>query len=141
MDRRTFLAATGTGATALTLGAVTTPAMSAPATTASRARAVHASDTPLLRRWFRDTYHSIEAMTTDIGLAADKINLDAPGGPVPSQNTSPTNIGCGLWSTVAAAGLGVIDQDTMRHAARTDRHGRREARTAPRFLAQLVRRP
>ncbi|MFJ6819162.1 glucoamylase family protein [Streptomyces niveus] len=114
MDRRTFLAAAGTGATALTLGAVTTPAMSAPATTASRARAVHASDTPLLRRWFRDTYHSIEAMTTDIGLAADKINLDAPGGPVPSQNTSPTNIGCGLWSTVAAAGLGVIDQETMR---------------------------
>ncbi|QHY97914.1 hypothetical protein SSPS47_22645 [Streptomyces sp. S4.7] len=114
MDRRTFLAAAGTGATALTLGAVTTPAVSAPASAASRARAVHASDTPLLHRWFRDTYHSIEAMTTDIGLAADKINLDAPGGPVPSQNTSPTNIGCGLWSTVAAAGLGVIDQDTMR---------------------------
>ncbi|MFC8830856.1 glucoamylase family protein [Streptomyces sp. NPDC057137] len=114
MDRRTFLAAAGTGATALSLGAVTTPAVSAPAAAASRARVVHASDTPLLLRWFRDTYHSIEAMTTDIGLAADKINLDAPGGPVPSQNTSPTNIGCGLWSTVAAAGLGVIDQDTLR---------------------------
>ncbi|MFE3207432.1 glucoamylase family protein [Streptomyces niveus] len=114
MDRRTFLAAAGTGATALTLGAVTTPAVSAPASAASRSRVVHASDTPLLHRWFRDTYHSIEAMTTDIGLAADKINLDAPGGPVPLQNTSPTNIGCGLWSTVAAAGLGVIDQDTMR---------------------------
>lgn len=114
MDRRTFLAAAGTGATALALGSVTTPAMSAPASAASRARVVHASDTPLLHRWFRDTYHSIEVMTTDIGLAADKINLDAPGGPVPSQNTSPTNIGCGLWSTVAAAGLGVISQDTMR---------------------------
>ncbi|MFD3519704.1 glucoamylase family protein [Streptomyces sp. NPDC058653] len=113
MDRRTFLAAAGTGATALSLGAVTTPAMSAPTGSASRARVVHASDTPLLRRWFRDTYHSIEVMTTDIGLAADKINLDASGGPVPSQNTSPTNIGCGLWSTVAAAGLGVIDQDTL----------------------------
>ncbi|MFC8078239.1 glucoamylase family protein [Streptomyces sp. NPDC057307] len=114
MDRRTFLAAAGTGATALSLGAVTTTAVSAPAAAASRARVVHASDTPLLLRWFRDTYHSIEAMTTDIGLAADKIDLDAPGGPVPSQNTSPTNIGCGIWSTVAAAGLGVIDQDTLR---------------------------
>ncbi|MET4925618.1 glucoamylase family protein [Streptomyces sp. PSRA5] len=114
MDRRTFLAAAGTGATALSLGAVTTPAMSAPTAAASRARVVHASDTPLLLSWFRDTYHSIEAMTTGIGLAADKIDLDAPGGPVPSQNTSPTNIGCGLWSTVAAAGLGVIDQDTLR---------------------------
>ncbi|MEV0776228.1 glucoamylase family protein [Streptomyces sp. NPDC050433] len=113
MDRRTFLAAAGTGATALSLGAFATPAVSAPASAASRARAAHASDTSELLRWFRDTYHSIEAMTTDIGLAADKINLDAPGGPVPSQNTSPTNIGCGLWSTVAAAGLGVIDEDTM----------------------------
>ncbi|WP_329382147.1 glucoamylase family protein [Streptomyces sp. NBC_01716] len=113
MDRRTFLAAAGTGATALSLGALATPAVSAPTAVASRARAAHASDTPQLLRWFRDTYHSIEAMTTDIGLAADKISLDAPGGPVPSQNTSPTNIGCGLWSTVAAAGLGVIDEDTM----------------------------
>ncbi|MFE2595243.1 glucoamylase family protein [Streptomyces sp. NPDC059396] len=114
MDRRTFLTAAGTGAAALSLGAVSAPALAAPAVSASRAGVPHTSDTALLRRWFRDTYHSIEAMTTDLGLAADKIDVSGPGTPVPSRNTSPTNIGCGLWSTVAAAGLGVIDQDTMR---------------------------
>ncbi|MGW2110275.1 glucoamylase family protein [Streptomyces sp. NPDC001948] len=108
MNRRTFLTAAGTGAAALSLGAVAAP----PAGAAARpARGSHA---PLLLRWFRDTYRSIEAMTTDFGLAVDKIDVSGPGAPVQSRQTSPTNIGCGLWSTVAAAGLGVIDDDTMR---------------------------
>ncbi|MFE6663463.1 glucoamylase family protein [Streptomyces sp. NPDC057697] len=107
MDRRTFLTAAGTGAAALSLGAVAAP----PAGAADRpARGAHA---PLLLRWFRDTYRSIEAMTTGLGLAVDKIDVSGPGAPVQSRQTSPTNIGCGLWSTVAAAGLGVIGHDTM----------------------------
>lgn len=119
MDRRTFLTATGTGAAALSLGAVSAPwANAVPASrsapSADAARLVHSSDTPLLLRWFRDTYHSIEAMTTGLGLAVDKIDLSGPGGPVQSRQTSPTNIGCGLWSTVAAGGLGVISDATMR---------------------------
>lgn len=105
MDRRTFLTAAGTGAAALSLGAVTAPAAVAAPT-----------DPRLLKTWFRDTYRSIEAMTTDFGLVTDKIDLSGPGAPVQSAQTSPTNIGCGLWSTVAAAGLGVIRESTMLRA-------------------------
>ena len=107
MDRRTFLTAAGTGAAALSLGAVSAPS-------ASAAQPVHALDTPQLLHWFRDTYRSIEAMTTEFGLATDKIDVSGPGAPVQSRQTSPTNIGCGLWSTVAAAGLGVISESAMR---------------------------
>ncbi|MFF9506470.1 glucoamylase family protein [Streptomyces sp. NPDC014724] len=110
MDRRTFLTAAGTGAAALSLGAVSVPSAGA----AQSGQSAQGPDTALLRRWFRDTYRSIEAMTTDFGLAVDKIDVSGPGAPVQSRQTSPTNIGCGLWSTVAAAGLGVIDDATMR---------------------------
>ncbi|SDK15525.1 glucoamylase family protein [Streptomyces indicus] len=111
MDRRTFLMAAGAGG-ALALTA-------APAATAAEA-APTASEAALLRTWFRSTYRSIEAMTTDFGLAADKIDVSGSGLPVPSVQTSPTNIGCGLWSTAAAGGLGVISRDAMeRRLART----------------------
>ncbi|MFF9398370.1 glucoamylase family protein [Streptomyces sp. NPDC014744] len=121
MDRRTFLTAAGTGAAALSLGAVSVssasavPAANTVGTTGATgaARLAHGSNAALLRRWFRDTYRSMEAMTTDFGLAVDKIDVSGPGAPVQSRQTSPTNIGCGLWSTVAAAGLGVIDGSTM----------------------------
>ncbi|SCK18810.1 glucoamylase family protein [Streptomyces sp. WMMB 322] len=103
MKRRTILTA-GAGATAaLALGGAT----ATPASARSR------TTTALLHRWFRDTYASIEAMHTDFGLAADKIDVSGAE-PKRSVQTSPTNIGCGLWSTVAAAGLGVISRPTMR---------------------------
>lgn len=106
MDRRTFLAtAAGAGAAALTLGG-------APAAFA-RPSSAQSDDTKLLHTWFRATYRSIVAMTTDFGLTADKIDVSGPGRPLPSVQTSPTNIGCGLWSTVAAAGLGVISPAAM----------------------------
>ncbi|MFE0171422.1 glucoamylase family protein [Streptomyces sp. NPDC059002] len=115
MDRRTFLAA-GAGAAALSLGAAPT-ATAAPRITSFRPRS---ADAPLLRKWFRSTYRSIEAMTTGLGLAADKIDVSGSGAPVPSRQTSPTNIGCGLWSTVAARGLGVLGEGAMhRRLART----------------------
>lgn len=82
MDRRTFLTAAGTGAAALSLGAVT-------ASPAGAAQPVRGSHAPLLLRWFRDTYRSIEAMTTDFGLAVDKIDVSGPGAPVQSRQTSP----------------------------------------------------
>ncbi|WP_406497103.1 hypothetical protein OG936_23015 [Streptomyces sp. NBC_00846] len=113
MDRRTFLTAAGTGAAALSLGAVAVPSAGAAQLTQSSVPAQGAG-TPLLMRWFRDTYRSIEAMTTDFGLATDKIDVSGSGAPVQSRQTSPTNIGCGLWSTVAAAGLGVISDATMK---------------------------
>ncbi|MGW3951676.1 glucoamylase family protein [Streptomyces sp. NPDC004752] len=104
MDRRTFLTAAGVGGAALALG-------STPAATAAPA----VSETSLLRTWFRSTYRSIEAMTTDLGLVTDKVDVSGSGAPVPSVQTSPTNIGCGLWSTAAAGGLGVIARETMEH--------------------------
>ncbi|MEU6422983.1 glucoamylase family protein [Streptomyces spiralis] len=106
MKRRTFLTAAVAGTAAL--GTATSVA---PATAASQPRA--ASDPGLLRTWFEATYRSLTAMTTDLGLAADKIDVSGAGTPVPSPQTSPTNIGCGLWSTVAAAGLGVISPSVM----------------------------
>jgi hypothetical protein len=102
MKRRTILAAGAGASAALALGAPATPA-------AARSRAT----TELLHRWFRDTYASIEAMHSELGLAADKIDVSGAK-PKRSVQTSPTNIGCGIWSTVAAAGLGVISGRTMR---------------------------
>lgn len=62
MDRRTFLTAAGTGAAALSVGA-----LSAPSATAGPASTAAGTDTAQLLAWFRDTYRSIEAMTTDFG--------------------------------------------------------------------------
>ncbi|GAA2072961.1 hypothetical protein GCM10009801_25920 [Streptomyces albiaxialis] len=98
MRRRTFLTATAAtaGAAALTTGLGTGTAGAA------------SRDSRLLT-WFRDTHRSIEAMTTGFGLTADNLDLSGPA-PVLSRVTSPTNIGCGLWTTVAAAGLGVLER-------------------------------
>lgn len=87
MKRRTFLATAAGASTALALGATGTAG---------------ADTDALLRRWFRDTYRSIEALTTGFGLTADTMDVTASR-LTPSVNTSPTNIGCGLWATVAAA--------------------------------------
>lgn len=108
MDRRTFLTAAGAGAAA----ALCLKTARATTDTTSPTAAEAVDREPLLR-WFRDTYRSFEALTTDFGLPADKMDLGGPGAPVLSRETSPTNIGCGLWSTVAAAGLGVISRGTM----------------------------
>jgi hypothetical protein len=115
MDRRTFLTAAGTGAGALALGLA-----SAPDAFAAAATSAPGADAALLRTCFRATYRSITAMTTGLGLTSDKIDVSGPGHPVPARQTSPTNIGSGLWSTVAAAGLGVISRaDMHRDLSRT----------------------
>lgn len=105
MHRRTLLGAAAGASAALALGA-------APA--AARASASRSGDVEsVLRGWFADTYRSLEAMVSpESGLPADNIAFGA-GSPAQSENTSSTNIGCWLWSTVAAAGLGVIDQSEM----------------------------
>ncbi|MFI9598574.1 glucoamylase family protein [Streptomyces sp. NPDC052043] len=104
MNRRRFLTAAGTAAAAT---CVTAPTAHAATPTRPDREAA------LLRTWFTATYRSITAMTTDFGLTADKIDVSGDGRPVLSAQTSPTNIGCGLWSTVAAAGLGVISHSAM----------------------------
>ncbi|MGW4048126.1 glucoamylase family protein [Streptomyces sp. NPDC004721] len=104
MNRRRFLTTAGAAAAAT---CVTAPTAHAATPTGTD------RETALLRSWFSATYRSIAAMTTDFGLTADKIDVSGAGTPVLSAQTSPTNIGCGLWSTVAAAGLGVISSATM----------------------------
>ncbi|MCW8380778.1 glucoamylase family protein [Streptomyces justiciae] len=102
MNRRRFLTAATASAAAV---CATGPS--------ALARTSTASDGAPLRTWFEATYRSITAMTTEFGLTADKIDVSGPSTPIPSPQTSPTNIGCGLWSTVAAAGLGVISPSLM----------------------------
>ncbi|MFF0223359.1 glucoamylase family protein [Streptomyces sp. NPDC004629] len=107
MNRRRFL-------TAATASAAAVCATGPSAFAGSSPHAGTASGSGRLRAWFEATYRSITAMTTDFGLTADKIDVRGTGTPVVSSQTSPTNIGCGLWSTVAAAGLGVISPSLMR---------------------------
>ena len=53
-------------------------------------------------RWARDTWHSLDAMTTPAtGLPADNIPESLAAG-ARSGYTSPTNIGGYLWSTIVA---------------------------------------
>ncbi|WP_281533733.1 glucoamylase family protein [Cryobacterium breve] len=74
-----------------------------------------------------DTWTSLAAMTdTTTGLPADALEGDLSA---PSDNTSPTNIGGYLWSTIAARDLGVI--------SRTDAYTR--LRTTLATLAGLER--
>lgn len=63
-----------------------------------------------LRRWARDTWRSLVALTDPAtGLPAD--HLDASLAPASrSRYTSPTNIGGLLWCTVGARELGLIDK-------------------------------
>ena len=91
MDRRTFLTAAGTGAAALSLGAVTAPAAVAAPT-----------DPRLLKTWFRDTYRSIEAMTTDFGLVTDKIDLSGiDANSTAGANDAFTFVGSAAFTSVA----------------------------------------
>lgn len=106
MNRRTFLTTATAGAAALTAAL---PLASASAPACGRL----APDSAPLRTWFEATYRSMTGMTTELGLTADTMDVSGTGTPVPSTQTSPTNIGCVLWSTVAAAGLGVISGSVM----------------------------
>ncbi|HEY5880511.1 MAG TPA: DUF3131 domain-containing protein [Nakamurella sp.] len=64
-----------------------------------------------IRRWARDTWASMVAMTDErTGLTADNID-DAPlSNPNRSGYTSPTNIGGYMWSAIVARELGLISK-------------------------------
>lgn len=64
-------------------------------------------DREVLRRWARDTWHSLVAMADpDTGLVSDNITGDLS---MPGVYTSPTNIGGYLWSTIVARDLRIIN--------------------------------
>lgn len=93
-------------ATALAL-ALTTAAPIA----ASAGGGQHGSNDPLLG-YASDTWQSLAAMTDETtGLPADKLSGDLS---TRSINTSPTNIGGYLWSTIVARDLGIIDKREAR---------------------------
>ncbi|MGP5290104.1 glucoamylase family protein [Brachybacterium tyrofermentans] len=119
IPRRTLLTVPLLGAGAA-LGAVgaASPALAAPAPTPSGAGLSTAGlpalvgtagggrDERLLRRWAKDTWRSLDAMTVrSTGLVSDTIEADLTGH---SRHTSPTNIGGYLWSTLLARELRLI---------------------------------
>ncbi|RKN07041.1 glucoamylase family protein [Streptomyces radicis] len=112
MKRRTFLTVSAATSGAVALAAPPASASSAarPGGVATRPAGRGVEDQ--LRGWFADTYRSLEAMVADSGLPCDALTLSGER-PTRSENTSVTNIGCWLWSTVAAAGLGVIGEEEM----------------------------
>jgi hypothetical protein len=69
-----------------------------------------------LERYARDTWASFVAMTDETtGLPADRLHLDSTR----SVQTSITNIGAYLWSTLVAEALGFVSHDEA--VARLDR--------------------
>jgi hypothetical protein len=63
-----------------------------------------------LLRYAEDTWESFVAMTDESsGLPADSLQSDGTR----SVQTSTTNIGAYMWSTVVAEALGIIDSDEM----------------------------
>ena len=69
---------------------------------------VSAGREPVLRRYAADTWRSLVAMTDPgSGLPADNLSIDGAR----SVETSTTNIGAYLWSTVLAEALGLVDRE------------------------------
>jgi hypothetical protein len=81
----------------------------------------------VLQRYARDTWASFVAMTDpNTGLPADSLSVDG----TPSVQTSTTNIGAYMWSTVVAEQLHIIQHDeavarlklTLRSLETMERH-------------------
>lgn len=89
------------------LGALVIAAAALPgAASAADPSSLNASQKQTLLRYARDTWASFVAMTDeDTGLPADALSSDGTR----SVQTSTTNIGAYLWSTVVAEALGLID--------------------------------
>ena len=105
-------------------GGLMAPAQAAPAEGGTGSRE------ELLRRWARDTWRSLDAMTHPVtGLAADNIGADLA---TRSGYTSPTNIGGLLWSTLVARELHLLTPgDARNRIARTLRSLERMERHEP----------
>jgi hypothetical protein len=79
-----------------------------PATAGAAGRGLQASQRATLLDYAETTWASFVAMTDDTtGLPADALGIDGSR----SVQTSTTNIGAYMWSTVVAEELGIIDHD------------------------------
>jgi Putative glucoamylase/Protein of unknown function (DUF3131) len=107
-------------ATALTLPTIALAADTTSGRTADRATvglAQRPAAERTLLRYARDTWASLDAMTDPgSGLPADSLEADGTA----SVQTSTTNIGAYMWSTVVADRLGIIGhRDAVRRLKRT----------------------
>lgn len=71
-------------------------------------------DRATLLRYARDSWRAFEAMDQPSGLPSDGLRFLEDGTRKPSERTSPTDVGATLWSTVAAARLGIVDDAEAR---------------------------
>ncbi|AGA28861.1 glucoamylase family protein [Singulisphaera acidiphila] len=72
-----------------------------------------------LATYARDTWRSIEAITSGVDLPADSLRREGDVW-IPTGLTSPSNIAAYLWSTLAAENLGLITRDeSSRRLSRT----------------------
>ncbi|SCL19712.1 hypothetical protein GA0074692_0686 [Micromonospora pallida] len=77
------------------------------------------ADRRLLLRYAADTWRSMTAMVDPgTGLVADNIEADLAAA-TRSRYTSPTNVGCLIWSAISARELGVISRGEARRYIRT----------------------
>lgn len=127
--RRALLVGGAAFAGAVGLGGQNAFAAPSVATAPTLIRGSHTGyDTRTMRRWARDTWHSMVAMTDPgTGLVADNIPDSLEGR---SSYTSPTNIGGYLWCAVVARDLGLISagectrrvRQTLQTLLRMDHH-------------------
>jgi hypothetical protein len=68
-----------------------------------------ADDRDVLLGYAAATWASLDAMVGPLGLPSDQIQRQQDGSWRQVPQTSPTNVGCYLWSIVAAEELGFID--------------------------------
>jgi CubicO group peptidase (beta-lactamase class C family) len=99
---------------ALLVGAIILAAPSSPSSRGLAAEphplGLSADDRETLRRYARDTWRSFGPMLQDGGLPADRLCREGDRW-VASVHTSPTDIACYLWSTMAAEAMGIIAAD------------------------------
>ncbi|MEJ5945400.1 glucoamylase family protein [Pseudokineococcus basanitobsidens] len=99
------------GGGAAAAAAVLAPPASSSAASSARRAGLPRLDGDRLRRWARDTWTSLVAMTDEeTGLPADGVEASLAAR-TRSGYTSPTNIGGYLWSAVAAREIGVLGAD------------------------------
>jgi len=114
-----------TTAVAVTMGTAAVPTAPAQADRSSvqaepqaKKKSAKPRDRAILRRYARDTWRSMDAMTDkQSGLPADNVGGTLLAGSR-SEFTSPTNIGAYLWSTVVARDLDFISGSDARQRMR-----------------------
>ncbi|SIN72963.1 Putative glucoamylase [Singulisphaera sp. GP187] len=90
-----------------------------PAVSTAQPSGLGPEDRAQLATYARDTWRSIETITSGVDLPADALRREGDVW-IPTGLTSPSNIAAYLWSTLAAENLGLITRDeSTRRLSRT----------------------